>query len=134
MSNKQIKIETENRNCLSSPVENFVMRLQRTRKKGWKKPENSVYVGRRSKWGNPYKVIHNEVFFFHPYYKEWVAVATYYDNKMAMENMLRRYEEKILTKEFIKEIKKELKGKHLLCWCKLGDPCHADILLKVANA
>lgn len=30
-------------------------------------------------------------------------------------------------------IKKELKGKNLACWCKEGEPCHCDILLKIAN-
>jgi hypothetical protein len=28
----------------------------------------------------------------------------------------------------------ELGGKSLACWCPLGGPCHADILLKIANS
>jgi Domain of unknown function (DUF4326) len=28
----------------------------------------------------------------------------------------------------------ELRGKNLMCWCKIGAPCHADVLLEVANA
>ncbi len=27
-----------------------------------------------------------------------------------------------------------LRGRNLACWCRLGDPCHADVLLRVANA
>ena len=27
----------------------------------------------------------------------------------------------------------ELRGKNLMCWCKIGKPCHADVLLAVAN-
>lgn len=27
----------------------------------------------------------------------------------------------------------ELKGKNLACWCKLDEPCHADVLLELAN-
>lgn len=27
----------------------------------------------------------------------------------------------------------KLKGKNLACWCPLDKPCHADILLKIAN-
>jgi hypothetical protein len=27
----------------------------------------------------------------------------------------------------------ELRGKNLMCWCELGTPCHADVLLEVAN-
>ena len=30
-------------------------------------------------------------------------------------------------------IRKELSGKDLACWCPLGEPCHADVLLKIAN-
>ncbi len=26
-----------------------------------------------------------------------------------------------------------LRGRNLACWCKLGDPCHADVLLELAN-
>jgi len=32
------------------------IRIQRKRTKGWKKPENAVYVGRGSEWGNPFVV------------------------------------------------------------------------------
>jgi hypothetical protein len=31
------------------------------------------------------------------------------------------------------EIRSELAGFDLACWCKLGDPCHADVLLELAN-
>ncbi len=32
------------------------------------------------------------------------------------------------------EIRRDLKGRNLACWCKPGDPCHADVLLEIANA
>jgi hypothetical protein len=28
----------------------------------------------------------------------------------------------------------ELRGRTLACWCRPGDPCHADVLLEMANA
>jgi hypothetical protein len=28
----------------------------------------------------------------------------------------------------------ELRGKNLACWCKPGEPCHADVLLELANS
>lgn len=31
------------------------------------------------------------------------------------------------------EIRRDLQGKNLACWCKSGDPCHADVLLFIAN-
>lgn len=34
----------------------------------------------------------------------------------------------------VDDIRTELAGRDLACWCKPGDPCHADVLLEVANA
>jgi len=34
----------------------------------------------------------------------------------------------------IKDVRRELRGKNLACWCPLDQPCHADVLLKVANS
>jgi hypothetical protein len=28
----------------------------------------------------------------------------------------------------------ELRGRDLACWCPLDEPCHADVLLEIANA
>lgn len=30
-------------------------------------------------------------------------------------------------------IREELRGKNLACWCKVGTPCHGDVLLAIAN-
>ena len=36
--------------------------------------------------------------------------------------------------DFTKEaIRQELAGKNLACWCPIGSPCHADVLLEIAN-
>lgn len=43
----------------------------------------------------------------------------------------RQYREKYPISESELE---ELRGKDLACWCKLGEPCHADVLLEMANA
>lgn len=34
----------------------------------------------------------------------------------------------------IDQIQEELRGKNLACWCPLDQPCHADVLLELANA
>lgn len=31
------------------------------------------------------------------------------------------------------QIREELRGKNLACWCPLDQPCHADVLLELAN-
>lgn len=32
------------------------------------------------------------------------------------------------------DIRAELKGHNLACWCRPGTPCHADVLIELANA
>jgi hypothetical protein len=81
-------------------------RIQRKRTKGWKMPPNTIYVGRPTKWGNPYQGL-SEI----PMYREWVK-----DEIKAGRLNIR-----------------ELRGHNLACWCPLDAPCHADILLEIAN-
>ena len=82
------------------------IRVQRKRTKGWRMPLNTVYVGRPSKWGNPYVV----------YGYPEIAVELY----------------KEILEIYMADIE-ELRGKNLCCWCPLDKACHADILLKIAN-
>lgn len=89
-------------------------RIQRKRTKGWRMPPNTVYVGRGSKWGNRYQV--------HDGNYEWaVRLFDRYLHETCEGDALRRQAEK------------ELRGKNLACWCPLDKPCHADVLLKIAN-
>jgi hypothetical protein len=34
----------------------------------------------------------------------------------------------------VEDARRELAGRDLCCWCAPGDPCHADVLLEIANA
>lgn len=93
---------------MSTPV-----RIQRKRIKGWKMPANTVYVGRPSQWGNPFPIIPGNdaaasVRDFRTYVMGRLSNGTGYP--------LRR-----------------LRGKNLACWCPLDQPCHADVLLELAN-
>lgn len=75
-------------------------------------PANTVYVGRPSKWGNPY-----------PLYAE-------YDRQLVID-LYRGWLEAKLEKD--SHFLDELKGKDLACWCPLDKPCHADIILKILD-
>ncbi|MFA5158180.1 MAG: DUF4326 domain-containing protein [Patescibacteria group bacterium] len=86
------------------------IRIQRKRTKGWRMPPNTVYVGRPSKWGNP--------------------IFTKNYNKTAQQGF-REYIGGLLFCD--PNYLKELRGKNLCCWCKLSEPCHADVLLELAN-
>lgn len=73
-------------------------------------PENAIYVGRPSKWGNPFEV-------------------GVYGSRAACVCEYRKY----ITVKYTKaQIVAELRGKHLVCWCA-PLPCHADVLLEIAN-
>ena len=100
-------------------------RIQRKRTKGWKMPENCVYVGRPSRWGNPYRV-------GDPY--PWVEEISI-DQEQAVflfdEVGIGLSIEQGMT---VDEWLAPLRGKDLACWCKLDAPCHADVLLRLANS
>lgn len=90
-------------------------RIQRKRMPGWRMPENAVYVGRPSKWGNPYTV----------------SGATTADKAVAL---YREYLRRAPGQQEVKDGLAKLRGKDLACWCPLDQPCHADVLLELANA
>ena len=87
-------------------------RVQLSRRKGWKIPPHTVSVARPTRWGNPFRVgVDGDAA---------ECVRKYRDCHIA--GWERSY--------FISR----LRGKNLACWCKLDEPCHADVLLEVANA
>ena len=100
-------------------------RIQRQRSKGWTMPKNTVYVGRPTKWGNDVKVGELDLLTNKTYTQE-DAVRLY-------EGQLRQWSALIGKENFIKQVLEPLLGKNLACWCKLDAPCHADVLLRLAN-
>lgn len=93
-------------------------RIQRKRTKGWRMPEGAVCVGRPSAWGNPY-----------------IIGATCYGVKVTAENCLFLFE--VYCLQYLREQPRwldPLRGRDLACWCALDQPCHADVLLRLANA
>jgi hypothetical protein len=81
-------------------------------------PENTIYVGRPSKWGNPFPCGGNNSLAVESY-KEWIY------------GVKRKHTDS--PPPSLEQIQKELGGKNLACWCKEGEPCHADVLLELAN-
>lgn len=101
-------------------------RIQLRRTKGWRMPDGTVKVDRSSKWGNPCRVVKRPLD-TNEYATAEEAVAAFRHDIMHPEEL----PWPILT---IEEIRRELRGKSLACWCKPGDPCHADVLLEIANS
>ncbi|NJO18555.1 MAG: DUF4326 domain-containing protein [Thioploca sp.] len=82
-----------------------------------KKPYD-VYIGRPSKWGNPFS------------HKDGTLAKF---KTSSLEESIKKYEEWVLSQpDFIFSIKKELKGKVLGCWCA-PKMCHGYILARIAN-
>jgi hypothetical protein len=91
-------------------------RIQRKRTKGWKMPPNTVYVGRPTIWGNPFSV-------------------EKYGRELALANFRRRIDGLKAIRALDTAMNVSfLRGKDLACWCPLDQPCHADVLLEIANS
>jgi hypothetical protein len=97
-------------------------RIQRKRVKGWRMPANTVYVGRPTDWGNQFVV----GFGCDPF-----IVASHWLARHKFEQWIEK--EKQLYPNWFAEWLAPLRGKNLACWCPLDQPCHADVLLKLAN-
>lgn len=148
-------------------------RLQRRRAKGWRMPRGAVYVGRPTKWGNPFTADGHWIV--------WAAVALGFTGDRegrrraavalhrawltGMPPTIQRPPRgttgaigfgdgtEIETGDYVQGLAgafsslydmpklparptksfEELRGKDLLCWCPLDQPCHADVLLEIAN-
>jgi hypothetical protein len=111
-------------------------RIQLSRVKGWRKPGGVVVVARPTKWGNPYrwqeyrKLSHDsegEAFSVSPEARRRYAVI---DFEAAVAYDIGGWPLGYPSRE---EIRHELAGCDLACWCPLDGPCHADVLMKIAN-
>jgi len=99
-------------------------RLQRSRKKGARLPPGTVCVTRGTRWGNPYRV----------------------SDYMVTAHRCQRTAAGMAARDFMEalwcgklritpaDVRLELRGKVLACYCALDMPCHADTLIEVANS
>ena len=82
-------------------------------------PDDAIYVGRPSKWGNPFKM--NDPL---------LPAGLSRQGKRQM--VIGEYREWVQKQPELMVALTELTGKDLVCWCS-PLPCHADILLELAN-
>jgi len=136
---------------VSTPV-----RIQRKRTKGWRMPAEAIYVGRPSRWGNPFRVgdrfvnqgawspprvPYPETFLpvgeraakngWGQPYTRIVAVIQDRAQAVGLFRAFVRYEN--VGQWDPDELRLSLTGHDLACWCPLDQPCHADVLLELAN-
>ena len=90
-------------------------------------PPNTVSVCRPGPWGNPFKLTtfkgltHADVV---RNFKHWLA------RDLSYRSAERVYGKPPTTKQ----IRDALRGKNLACFCPPYKPCHADVLLRIANS
>lgn len=108
-------------------------RFQLSRRKGFKMPPDSVVVARPTKWGNPFTVTTKMKPGTAIGGGFYIMVETPEDAVECYREMFEHDGEPGTRIHMLKAALHELRGKHLGCWCKLSDPCHADILLELAN-
>lgn len=92
------------------------VRIQLSRAKGWRMPENTAKVDRSTRWGNPYQAGQ--------------------DGDGSQEYLVKLFRDYLIRPEqadLVAAIRTDLRGRNLACWCKPGTPCHADVLLEMAN-
>jgi len=92
------------------------IRVQLRRTKGWRMPENTVSVARPGKYGNPFKIGDFNV-----------------TNSTDAVHLFRRWMVDRMVVGPTPPNIDALRGKNLACWCPLSRPCHADVLLELAN-
>lgn len=107
-------------------------RIQLSRAKGWRMPPNTVKVDRSTRWGNPFTLADaRDAGHFGPDLPAFVVDCFAHwlrgDRSAWMGADSDRAAENILTNLPL------LRGKNLACWCPPGQPCHADVLLEIAN-
>lgn len=93
--------------------------------------QKAIYVGRPGRWGNPWRIqptkdrgyvdIHNS------------DADTFLGRVRAEQGRYWATEGYRLYRPDLDAIRAALRGHDLMCWCPLDTPCHADILLELAN-
>jgi hypothetical protein len=95
-------------------------RIQLKRSRGWKMPANALKVDRTTRWGNPFTIAE---------YGSVAAAVAQHGRWMRGEVPAPGGSEPPSREA----IRAGLGGRDLACWCALTGPCHADLLLSLAN-
>jgi hypothetical protein len=116
------------------------VRIQRKRTRGWRMPQNAVSVTRPGRFGNPYPVARFGLDLSLDLFRN--TARGFWDASILPSDCCLTDEAYKLHLEWLRRIgghpvemiHGELRGKDLACWCPIGQPCHADVLLEIANA
>lgn len=133
--------------------ENGPVRIQLRRTKGWRKPEGAVVVSRPSIFGNPFRPIlseccpnwdvidDNDVRYLIDHKRAHAMPHLVTSRAEAVANAVRLFSDdltywlggRLQNAPELAAAVDGLRGHDLACWCPLDQPCHADVLLEIAN-
>lgn len=113
-------------------------RIQRRRTAGWKMPAKARYIGRPSKWGNPYAIRSYQAT---PGDRRWRVYDRRNGKTQGQAYRSRRLAHRLAAILFLQYAYEQLerdpawleplRGHDLACWCSLDQPCHGDILIEL---
>jgi hypothetical protein len=83
-------------------------------------PPNTVYVGRPTIYGNFYRV------------GKPLGIPGNCETPQEAVELFRQSVKNAIRNGW--DVSFKLRGKNLACWCPLDQPCHADVLLEIANS
>lgn len=112
-------------------------RIQRKRTKGWRMPEGAVCVDRSTRFGNPFPVdCYGQAGAVDKFRR--LMTGNMSAREMSESSRSDRWSDSggislVSVRGFIKDDLAALRGKDLVCWCRPNQPCHADVLLELAN-
>lgn len=104
-------------------------------------PGGAVYVGRPTKWGNPFSVQTWGLSLSLALFRDaangiWnpsTLPSAYEDWRINDAVLLATNWRENMGAHPVEMIRAGLRGLDLACWCPEGQLCHADVLLEIAN-
>lgn len=135
-------------------------RITLSRATGWRMLENTVKVDRTTRWGNPFDLrpsVHCWTAVAYGFrgdpagrqaasvalFRAWIKAGKPASTGSCGLSAVVDGEEQSMSfapaieapaPPTVEEIRAHLRGKNLACWCPPGCPCHADVLLEIANS
>lgn len=112
-------------------------RYQRTRNVSADIPVDAVYVGRPTRWGNPARIERRGSRGYRVRWAPSGAAVAHFPEKQAHHFAVALFRSALVNGRLdisVGDVRRELRGKDLVCWCASDRECHADVLLEVANA
>ncbi|GIX10328.1 MAG: hypothetical protein KatS3mg116_2038 [Elioraea sp.] len=109
-------------------------RVQLRRVRGWRLPPDTVQVDRATRWGNPFRCDNPADAV--AAYRAWLAGDADGLMRLAGEACgfaVVGFSGAAARQRILCGLPK-LRGRRLACWCSPDSPCHADVLLELADA